>query len=113
MATEVLQNEKISGGGKNGERKGVGSAVCRRRANRDSVHIKKREQRGVVKRDVYFYLIRVRIKRRKRGGRKFRERLAMHDENDDAVSSVRGITRENARPGVGAIRTQSRASRNP
>ena len=27
MAIEVPQNEEISGGGKNGERKGVGSAI--------------------------------------------------------------------------------------
>ena len=37
MAVEVLQNEEISGG-----RKGVGSAIRRRRANRESVTIKKR-----------------------------------------------------------------------
>ena len=37
------------------------------------IHIKKREQRRVVKRDVDSYIIRVGIKRRKRGGRKFRE----------------------------------------
>ena len=29
MAIEVLQNEEISGGGKNGGRKGVGSAIRR------------------------------------------------------------------------------------
>ena len=29
MAIEVLQNESISGGGKNGGRKGVGSAIRR------------------------------------------------------------------------------------
>ena len=34
MAVEVLQNQKISGGGKNGGRKGIGSAMCRRRANK-------------------------------------------------------------------------------
>ena len=34
MAIEVPQNEEISGGGKNGGRKGVGSAIRRRRANR-------------------------------------------------------------------------------
>ena len=44
MAIEVLQNEEISGGGKNGGRKGVGSAICRKRANRGSVNIKKRER---------------------------------------------------------------------
>ena len=32
-------------------------------------------------------------------------------ENDDATTSVRGITREHARPGVGAIRSQNRESR--
>ena len=41
MAVEVPQNEEISGGGKNGRRKGVGSAICRGGANRGSVHIKK------------------------------------------------------------------------
>ena len=59
------------------------------------------------------YIIRVGIKRKKRGGRKFREGQALPDKNDDAAASVRGIGRENARPGVGAIRTQSRKSRNP
>ena len=33
MGVEVLQKEEISGGGKNGEKKGVGSAIRRRRAN--------------------------------------------------------------------------------
>ena len=33
MAIEVPQNEEISGGGKNGGREGVGSAIRRRRAN--------------------------------------------------------------------------------
>ena len=37
----------------------------------------------------------------------------MPDENDDAAAGVRGVRRENATPGVGAIRTQSRESRNP
>ena len=74
MAIEVPQNEQICGGGKNGMRKGVGSAIRRRRPNRECVHIKKRERRGVVKRNVDPYIIRIRIERRKRGGRKFRER---------------------------------------
>ena len=53
------------------------------------------------------------IKRRKRGCREFRKRLALPDENDDAAAaSVWGIRRENARPVEGAIRTQSRESRN-
>ena len=33
MAIEVPQNEEISGGGKGGERKGVGFAIRFRRAN--------------------------------------------------------------------------------
>ena len=33
-ALKVLHNEEISGGGKNGEEKGVGFAILRRRANR-------------------------------------------------------------------------------
>ena len=41
MAIEVPQNEEISGGGDNEGRKGVGSIIRRRRANRGSVHIKK------------------------------------------------------------------------
>ena len=40
MAIEVPQNEEISGGGKNGGRKEVGSAIHQRRANRGSVNIK-------------------------------------------------------------------------
>ena len=41
MAIEVPQNEEISGGSKNEERKGVGSAIRRERANRGVIHIKK------------------------------------------------------------------------
>ena len=41
MAIEVPQNEEISGGGKNGGRKGVGFASCLRRANWGNVNIKK------------------------------------------------------------------------
>ena len=40
MAVEVPQNEEISRGGKNGRRKGVGSAIRQRRANRRSINIK-------------------------------------------------------------------------
>ena len=74
MAIEAPQNEEISGGGKNGGRKGVSSAIRRGRANRGGIHIKKLERGVVVKRDVDPYIIRVEIKRRKREGRKFRER---------------------------------------
>ena len=73
MTIEVPQNEEVSGGGKNGGRKGVGSAIRRGGANRESVHLKKRERGGVVRRDVDPYIIRVGIKRRKRVGRKFRK----------------------------------------
>ena len=73
MAIEVPQNKEISGGGKNGGRKGVGSVIRRGRANRVGVHIKKRERGRVVKRDVDPYIIRVGVKRRKSGGRKFRK----------------------------------------
>ena len=77
-----------------------------------SINIKKRERGGVVKRNVDPYVIRVVVKRRERKGRKFKERKALPDENYDADASVRGITKENARQGVGAIRTQSREFRN-
>ena len=40
MAIEVFQNKEISGRGKNGGRKEIGSAILRRRANR-SINIKK------------------------------------------------------------------------
>ena len=40
MAIEVPQNEEISGGGKNGGRKGVSSAIRCKRANRERIHIK-------------------------------------------------------------------------
>ena len=73
MAIEVPQNEEISGGGKNGGRKGISSAIHWGGADRGGIHIKKREQRRVVKRDVDRYIIRVGIKRRKSGSRQFRE----------------------------------------
>ena len=41
MAIEVSQNKEISGGGKNGGRKEIGSAIPQRRANRGSINIKK------------------------------------------------------------------------
>ena len=74
MVIKVPQNEEISGGGKNGGRERINSAIHWGGANRGGIHIKKRERGGVVKRDVDPYIIRVRIKRRKRGGRKFRKR---------------------------------------
>ena len=41
MTMEIPQNEEISGGGKNGGRKGVGSTIRWRRANRGCIHLKK------------------------------------------------------------------------
>ena len=41
----------------------------------------------------------------------FRKGLALPDENNDAATSVRDIRREIDKPGVGAIRSQSRESR--
>ena len=40
MAIEVPQNEEISGGGKNGKRKGIGSAIRCRGANRGAYTLK-------------------------------------------------------------------------
>ena len=40
MAVEVPLNEELYGGGKDVGRKGVGSAIRRRRANRVSISIK-------------------------------------------------------------------------
>ena len=37
----------------------------------------------------------------------------MPNKNDDAAASVRGVTRGNARPGAGAIKTQSSEPRDP
>ena len=39
IAIQVPQNEEMSGGGRNGGRKGVGSAIRCRRANRESINI--------------------------------------------------------------------------
>ena len=72
MAIEVPQNKKNCGGGKNGGRKGIGSAIRPRRANRGSIDIKKREQGEFVQRDVDLFISRVGMKRRKRGGRQRR-----------------------------------------
>ena len=74
MSIEVPQKKEISGGEKNGGRKGVCSAICRRRENSGSINIKERERGEVALRDVDPYTIRVEVKRRKRGSRKLRER---------------------------------------
>ena len=57
MAVEVSQNEEISGGGNDGWRKGVGSAIRRRIANRGSINIKEWQRGEVIKRDVDPYII--------------------------------------------------------
>ena len=62
MAIEVPKNEEISGGGKDGGRKGVGFAICWGRANWGYINIENRERGGVVKIDVDPYIIRVGIK---------------------------------------------------
>ena len=48
MAIEVSHNKEICGGGKNGGQKQIGSAIFRKKANRESINIKKRERGGVV-----------------------------------------------------------------
>ena len=48
MAIEVPQNEEVSGGGKNGGRKRVNSAIRRKRANKESINIKERGRGAVV-----------------------------------------------------------------
>ena len=53
------------------------------------------------------------VKRRERGGKKFREEQALPHKYNDAAASVRGITKEYSRPKVGANRLQSRESRDP
>ena len=40
MAVEISWNEKVFGGGKDGEGKGVGSSVRQQRANRGCINIK-------------------------------------------------------------------------
>ena len=71
MAVEVPKNE-ISGGGKNGGREGIGSAIRWRGANRGAYTLRNESEEELFRVDPY--IIGVRIKRRKRGGRKFRER---------------------------------------
>ena len=62
MAIEVPQNEKISGGGKNGGR-GVGSAIRWGGANKGAYTLRKESEVELL-RDVDPYIIRVGIERR-------------------------------------------------
>ena len=68
MAIEIPQNEEISGGAKNGGRKGVGSAIRRRGA-----YTIRNDSEEESLRNVEPYIIREGIKRRKREGRKFKK----------------------------------------
>ena len=52
MAIEVSQNEEISGEGKNGGRKEVGSAIRQRRAKWGRINIKKKEREKESFRDM-------------------------------------------------------------
>ena len=45
MAIKAFQNIKISGGGKSGGRKEIGSAIRQKRANRGSINIKEMRAR--------------------------------------------------------------------
>ena len=69
-----------------------------------NINVKARE-RGELFRDVDPYIVRVRIKQREKGGR------SLPDENDDITACVRVIRSEDVRPGVSAVRSQSRVSR--
>ena len=51
MAIEVSQNKEISGGGKNGERKGVGSTIRWGGANRGAYTLRK-ESEGELLREM-------------------------------------------------------------
>ena len=64
MAIEVPQNDEISGGEKNGGRKGVGSVICWRRANRGAYTLRNESEEELLKRDADPNIIRVGIKRR-------------------------------------------------
>ena len=49
MAIEFPQNEEISGGGKNGWRDGVGSAIRRRTANRGAYTLRKESEEELLR----------------------------------------------------------------
>ena len=57
-------------------------------------------------------MVRVKVKQRN-SGRKFKEKLALPDENDDAITGVWIIRRKNAKPGVSTIGSQSSVFRDP
>ena len=49
MTIEVSQNKEISGREKNGGRKGVGSAICRGRANRGAYALRKETEEELLR----------------------------------------------------------------
>ena len=49
MAIEVPQNEEISGGGKNGGGKGVGSAIRYKEANRGAYTLRKESKEELLR----------------------------------------------------------------
>ena len=52
MAIEVPKNEEISGGGKNGGRKGIGSAILWRGANRGGAYTLRKESEEELLREM-------------------------------------------------------------
>ena len=48
MAIKIPKNEEVSAGKNNEGEKGVGLAICRRRATRRSVNVKEREREKVI-----------------------------------------------------------------
>ena len=49
MAIEVPQNEEISGGEKNGGKKGLGSAIRWEGSNWEGIHIKKESEEELLR----------------------------------------------------------------
>ena len=49
MAIEVPKNEEISGGGKDGGRKGVGSAICWGGANRGAYTLREESEEELLR----------------------------------------------------------------
>ena len=49
MAVEVSQNEEIAGGGENGGRKGVGSVIRRRKANRGAYTLRNESEEELLR----------------------------------------------------------------
>ena len=75
MAIEVLHNEEISGGGKDGGRKGIGSAIRWGGAKMGAYTLRNDTEEELLREMLTpTYIIRVGIKLRKRGGGKFRKR---------------------------------------